>query len=117
MTSVGNSGFSRDADISGKLIFRVSANKRAFLEKYLTVSVPVKNNVSPILSNTHLPRGKFDGTTPLSNDEYDILINEAMVYLFPSFQPKIFFRNRKELLYLARGRNKGLNKFLSCFLF
>ena len=54
VTSVGNSRFSRDAGISGKRIFRVSANKGLYLEKYLTVLVPVKKNVSLILSSIRM---------------------------------------------------------------
>ena len=63
MTSVVNLGFSRDADISGKLIFKLSANKGPYFEKHLTVLAPVKSNVSPI-SSIHMRRGKFDDTTP-----------------------------------------------------
>ena len=66
VSSKGNAGFSRDADISGKWIFRVSANKALYLEKYLTVLLLAKSNVSPVLSNIRMGLGKYDGTNPFN---------------------------------------------------
>ena len=58
VTSVVNSGFSRDVDISRKSI--LSASKGPYLEKYLTFLVPIKSYVSSILFSIQMYGGNFD---------------------------------------------------------
>ena len=60
-TSLINSDSSRYVHLKEKLIFRVSANKGRYFEKYVDVLVPVKVMCPPSI---HMRREKFDGTAP-----------------------------------------------------
>ena len=50
----------------------MSAKKGPYLEKCLVVLVPVKSNVSPIISSNHMRCGKFDGTTVLKINQVEV---------------------------------------------
>ena len=65
--SVENWSFSSDVGNSGKSIFRLSQKKGSYFEKYWTVLVRVKSNVSLRLSSVLTRCEKIDGTTPLNS--------------------------------------------------